>query len=119
MLTCRAAQISFGIGKVRPCSVRSFTKLASSWPFTWASPAHLVDGYDRRRRRLKRMVIVGRFEPLARGRGRSIVSTDREWLHRVDSGPSPTPPSTARLRLKRPFLKPLWALSADSAISVF
>src|SRR4029077_12416046 len=28
----------------------------------------------------------GRFEPLARARGRSIVSTDREWLHGVESG---------------------------------
>src|SRR3984893_6047432 len=27
----------------------------------------------------------GRFEPLARARGRSIVSTDREWLHGVAS----------------------------------
>src|SRR5712692_5694854 len=31
---------------------------------------------------------MGRFEPLARGRGRSMVSTGREWLHRVDSCPS-------------------------------
>ena len=28
----------------------------------------------------------GRFEPLARGRGQSMSSTVREWLHRVESG---------------------------------
>jgi hypothetical protein len=28
----------------------------------------------------------GRFEPLARGRGRSMISTGREWLHRVGRG---------------------------------
>jgi hypothetical protein len=34
--------------------------------------------------RRKRAPEMGRLEPLARGRGRSI-STGREWLHRVDS----------------------------------
>ena len=28
---------------------------------------------------------LGRFEPLARGRGRLMISTGREWLHRVGS----------------------------------
>ena len=49
---------------------------------------------------------LGRFEPLARDRGRSMVQTEREWLHRVDSGPSPQPPPTARLRRFRSFAEP-------------
>jgi IstB-like ATP binding protein len=31
---------------------------------------------------------LGRFEPSARGRGRPMISTGREWLHRVLCGPS-------------------------------
>jgi hypothetical protein len=31
---------------------------------------------------------LGRLETLVRGRGRSIISTSREWLHRVDFGQS-------------------------------
>jgi hypothetical protein len=38
------------------------------------------------------------FEPLARGRGRSMVSTDREWLHRVVSRLSPLWSPTVRYR---------------------
>ena len=32
------------------------------------------------------MSVEGRFEPLAWGRGRSMSSTAREWLHPVESG---------------------------------
>src|SRR5882724_4319463 len=38
---------------------------------------------------------------LVRGRGRSMISTGREWLHRVDCRPSSVPWRTARLRRKR------------------
>jgi hypothetical protein len=40
----------------------------------------VIDGSERR--------LWVRLEPLARDRGRSIVSTDREWLHRVVLGHS-------------------------------
>jgi hypothetical protein len=40
----------------------------------------------------------GRFEPLGSGRGRSMISTGREWLHRVVSGPSPRRIKVAGLR---------------------
>jgi hypothetical protein len=48
-----------------------------------------------RSRSTARATAKGRLEPLARGRGRSLVSTDREWLHRVESGLSGGPARSA------------------------
>jgi hypothetical protein len=39
---------------------------------------------------------VDRLESLARSRGRWIISTSREWLHRVVCGPSQERASAAR-----------------------
>src|ERR1700687_1572525 len=34
----------------------------------------------------QRATAMGRLEPLVRGRGGSMISTSREWLHRVEWG---------------------------------
>jgi hypothetical protein len=47
------------------------------------------------------MTAMGRFEPLAPGRVRSMISTGREWLHRVDSGRSRFARSVTRILQKQ------------------
>jgi hypothetical protein len=48
-------------------------------------------------RRLGGRVALGRLVTLVRGRGRSIISTSREWLYRVDSGPPDLAARDARM----------------------
>ena len=47
-----------------------------------------------------RTTVEGRLEPLSMGRRRSMISTDREWLHRVDCGSSRFAPPRCAHALK-------------------
>jgi hypothetical protein len=80
------------------CGPRIFGKQAEDWPPV-PVPFHCVlsEFFAPKARTtvlsrsaMKHLFASGesRLEPLAWGRGRSMVSTDREWLHRVVSRPS-------------------------------
>src|SRR4029077_6408035 len=65
---------------------------------------------------LRRLSDVGRFEPLARGRGQLMISTGREWLHRVASGHSRSGWALPPQLEKQPFAPDEWSTGLQAWI---